>query len=150
MIWIRRSMREANVIAKHKFATLGVLILACAGLVFVPAVSEAADTDVAKEVSTAAQHAGLAAASKDMKTIQMHLHHVVNCLGGPRDTNFDAAAGNPCKDQGNGAIPDTTEADKKAPLQQAMQQALAGLKETDMAAAQRDATAVQGMLKPSM
>jgi hypothetical protein len=31
-----------------------------------------------------------------------------------------------------------------------MQQALAGLKETDMAAAQKDATAAQGMLKPSM
>ena len=45
---------------------------------------------------------------------------------------------------------DTTDAGKKAPLQQAMQQALAGLKETDMAAAQKDATAAQGMLKPSM
>src|SRR5258707_12418266 len=77
-------------------------------------------------------------------------YHVVNCLGGPRDTNFDAAAGNPCKDQGNGAIPDTTDAGKKASLQQAMQQALAGLKETDMAAAQKDATAAQGVLKPSM
>jgi len=129
---------------------LGVLTLACGGLVFVAAAPAVADTDVAKEVSTAAQHAGLAAASKDMKTTQMHLHHVVNCLGGPRDLNFDAAAGNPCKDQGNGAIPDTTEADKKASLQQAMQQALAGLKETDMAAAQKDATAAQGMLKPSM
>jgi hypothetical protein len=138
------------VIAKHRVATLGVLIVACGGLVFVAAAPAAADTDVAKEVSTAAQHAGLAATSKDMKTTQMHLHHVVNCLGGPRDTNFDAAAGNPCKDQGNGAIPDTTDAGKKAPLQQAMQQALAGLKETDMAAAQKDATAAQGMLKPSM
>ena len=137
-------------IAKHRFARLGVLTLACGGLVFVAAAPAVADTDVAKEVSTAAQHAGLAAASKDMKTTQMHLHHVVNCLGGPRDLNFDAAAGNPCKDQGNGAIPDTTEADKKASLQQAMQQALAGLKETDMAAAQKDATAAQGMLKPSM
>jgi hypothetical protein len=64
------------VIAKHRVATLGVLIVACGGLV--AAASAAADTDVAKEVSTAAQHAGLAASSKDMKTTQMHLHHVVN------------------------------------------------------------------------
>ena len=55
-------------IAKHRVATLGVLIVACGGLVFVAAAPAAADTDVAKEVSTAAQHAGLAAASKDMKT----------------------------------------------------------------------------------
>jgi hypothetical protein len=102
------------VIAKHRVATLGVLIVACGGLVFVAAAPAAADTDVAKEVSTAAQHAGLAASSKDMKTTQMHLHHVVNCLGGPRDPNFDAAAGNPCKDQGSGAIPDTTEAGPRA------------------------------------
>jgi hypothetical protein len=126
------------------------MVLACGGLICVAAAPAAAETDVAKEVGTAAQHAGLAAGSKDLKTVQLHLHHVVNCLGGPHDANFDAAAGNPCKDQGNGAIPDTTEAAKKAPMQQAMQQALAGIKETDMAAAQKNATTAQGMLKPSM
>jgi hypothetical protein len=137
--------------ARHGFAALGVLVLACGGLAFVAATpAAAADADAAKEVSTAAQHAGLAAAAKDMKTTQMHLHHVVNCLGGPNGANFDAAAGNPCKDQGNGAIPDTTDAAKKAPLQQAMQQAMNGLKETDMAAAQKNATTAQGMLKPAM
>jgi hypothetical protein len=136
-------------IAKRGFATLVVLVLACGGLVVVAAPA-AAETDAAKEVGTAAQHAGLAAASKDLKATQMHLHHVVNCLGGPQDANFDAAAGNPCKDQGTGAIPDTTDAAKKAPLQQAMQQALAGLKETDMAAAQKNATTAQGILKPAM
>jgi hypothetical protein len=137
------------VVAKYSFSTFGALVLACGGLVFAAAPA-AAETDSAKEVGTAAQHAGLAASSKDLKTTQMHLHHVVNCLGGPADANFDASAGNPCKDQGNGAIPDTTDTSKKAPLQQAMQQALAGLKETDMAAAQKSATAAQGMLKPSM
>ena len=137
-------------IARHGFARLGVLVLACGGLVLTMVAPAAAETDVAKEVSTAAQHAGIAAAAKDMKTTQMHLHHVVNCLGGPKDASFDAAVGNPCKDQGNGAIPDTTDSGKKASLQKAMQQALAGLKQTDMAAAQKDATAAQGMLKPSM
>jgi hypothetical protein len=144
---IERSPREGNMIARHGFATLAVLALACGGSIFAMAIPAAAETDAAKEVSTAAQHAGLAAASKDMKATQMHLHHVVNCLAGPNDANYDAAAGNPCKDQGNGAIPDTAEAAKKAPLRLALQQALTGLKQTDMAAAQKDATAAQGTLK---
>jgi hypothetical protein len=139
--------REATMSARQRFQTLGMMALACGGLAFAAAPA-AADTDAAKEVATAAQHAGLAAASKDLKTTQMHLHHVVNCLGGAGGANFDAAAGNPCKDQGNGAIADTTDAAKKAPLQQAMQDAMAGLKETDMAAAQKDATSAQGKLKP--
>jgi hypothetical protein len=42
------------VIAKHRVATLGVLIVACGGLVFVAAAPAAADTDVAKEVNRSA------------------------------------------------------------------------------------------------
>jgi hypothetical protein len=80
----------------------------------------------------------------------MHLHHVVNCLVGPNGQGFDAGAGNPCKDQGNGAIPDTSDAAKKTMLNQALAKANAGLKLEDMAAAQKDATEVQAMLTPKM
>ena len=106
----------------------------------------ASAADVNKEVSTAAQHAGFAGSSKDMKTTQMHLHHVVNCLVGPQGEGFDASFGNPCNGQGSGAISDTTDSAKKASLQQALQQTLDGLKQSDMAAAQKNATAVQVLL----
>jgi hypothetical protein len=108
--------------------------------------ARAADSDPAKETSTAATHAGLAAKATDMKTTQMHLHHVVNCLVGPSGTGFDAAPGNPCKEQGNGAIPDTKDAAQKKTLQDALDKANAGLKQTDLAAAQKAATDAQGLL----
>ena len=108
--------------------------------------SARADADPAKEVATAAQHAGLAAKATDIKMTQMHLHHVVNCLVGPNGTGFDATPGNPCKDQGAGAIPDTSDAKQKAQLQQALAKANDGLKQADMAAAQKDATDAQGLL----
>ena len=102
------------------------------------------------EVTTAAAHAGFAVAAKDMVTTQMHLHHVVNCLVGPKGTGFDPGVANPCKDQGNGAIPDTKDAAKLAPLTAALAKANAGLKETDMAAAQQDAGAAQDLIKKAM
>jgi len=107
-----------------------------------------ADTDQAKEVSTAATHAGLAAKATDMKGTQMHLQHVVNCLVGPKGKGFDAAPGNPCKDQGNGAIADTKNSKQKKSLQAALAKANAGLKAKDMAAAQKDATDAQNLLTP--
>jgi hypothetical protein len=79
----------------------------------------------------------------------MHLHHVVNCLVGPKDSNFDQAAGNPCNGQGNGAIADTKDAAKKKPLQDALKQAQDGLKASDMAAAQKQATMAQETLSKS-
>lgn len=110
----------------------------------------AADTDVNKEVATAATHAGLAAKSTDMKMVQMHLHHTVNCLVGPKGKGFDTTVANPCKDQGAGAIPDTKDAAMKKTLRQALRQANAGLKTTDMATAQKDATNAQTLLaKPA-
>jgi hypothetical protein len=105
-----------------------------------------ADADPAKEMATAATHAGLAAKSTDLKMTQMHLHHVVNCLVGPSGTGFDAAPGNPCKDQGTGAIPDTKDPAQKAALQRALDKANDGLKQTDMAAAQKAATDAQALL----
>src|SRR5262252_8785283 len=73
-----------------------------------------AESDPAKEVATAAQHAGLAAKAADMKATQMHLHHVVNCLVGSGGQGYDANEANPCKDQGAGAIPDTKDSQQAA------------------------------------
>lgn len=107
-----------------------------------------ADNDPAKEMATAATHAGLAAKATSMKMTQMHLHHVVNCLVGPKGKGFDATPGNPCQDQGNGAIPDTKDPKQKKAMQAALAKANAGLKAKDMAAAQKDATDAQGLLTP--
>jgi hypothetical protein len=117
-------------------------------IVFAVAPQARADSDPAKEISTASIHAGLAAKATDMKTTQMHLHHVVNCLVGPKGKGFDAAPGNPCKDMGNGAIPDTKNANQQKSLRQALAKINSGLKMKDMAAAQKAATDAQSMLTP--
>jgi len=125
------------------------LIAAVVSVASFTAISAArADTDQAKEVSTAATHAGLAAKATDMKMTQTHLQHVVNCLVGPKGKGFDDAPGNPCKDQGNGAIADTKDKKQKATLNQALAKARSGLKAKDIAAAQKDATQIQTMLTP--
>lgn len=58
------------------------------------------------ELKTALTHAGFAGKYDSLKEVTLHLHHVVNCVAGPQDKRFDAAAGNPCQGQGNGALPD--------------------------------------------
>jgi hypothetical protein len=62
--------------------------------------------DPSAELSTAVTHAGFAAKYETMKEVTLHLHHALNCLVGPQDKLFDAAAGNPCQGQGNGYLPD--------------------------------------------
>ncbi len=119
-----------------------------ASFVIAAAPQARADADPAQEMATAAQHAGLAAHATDMKTTQMHLHHVVNCLVGPTGKGFDANELNPCKDQGTGAIPDTKDAGQKKLLRQALAKANAGLKAKRMTTAQRDAVAAQSLLTP--
>ena len=124
-----------------------VLAAAAFSIAFVFASSQAkADADPAKETATAAYHAGLAAKASDMKTTQMHLHHVVNCLVGPNGSGYDATPGNPCKDQGAGAIPDNKDGAQKQKLQQALGKANDGLKQSDLAAAQKDASDTQVLL----
>ena len=103
--------------------------------------------DPAKEIATAATHAGFAAKATDLKTVDMHLHHVVNCLVGPQGKGFDAKQVNPCKSYGGGALPDFAGAPaEKRKLQQALAAAEAGLGQSDLAAARKDATTAQAAL----
>src|SRR6516225_12049577 len=130
-----------------RFATIGVLAGLAVGLVFA---STKADADSAKEVTTAASHAGFATKSADLKGTQMHLHHVVNCLVGPKGQGFDDKEANPCKDQGNGAIPDTTDEVRRTALIQALAKANEGLRQTDLPAARKSASEAQVLLTPKM
>jgi len=102
--------------------------------------------DAAKEIATAGAHAGMAAASADLKMVHTHLHHVLNCLEGPGGKDFDAGQANPCKDQGMGAIPDA-EASAKPQLEGAVVLAKSGLAESDLAKAKDHAAEVQAALK---
>ncbi|OJT96830.1 MAG: hypothetical protein BGN82_07890 [Alphaproteobacteria bacterium 65-7] len=111
-----------------------VLLTAAAALIASPAFA-----DVAAQLSVAQTHAGMAAKQTDIKAVQMHLHHAVNCLVGPAGPGFDAAAGNPCAKAGSGAIPETTDAAQKAKLEAALAKAKPGLATTDLAAAQKAA-----------
>lgn len=102
-------------------ATLG----ACLGLLALPALA-----DVVQEVNTAAAHAGMAAAADTPKTLHFHIQHTLNCLEGKSGPDFNAGPGNPCDEQGNGAIPDSTPAAQKS-LKEAVEKAKMALKEQD-------------------
>jgi len=62
--------------------------------------------DATAELQTAITHVTFAAKYEGIREVTLHLHHAVNCLVGPQDKLFDAAAGNPCQGQGNGYLAD--------------------------------------------
>ena len=99
--------------------------------------------DLGSEINNAATHAGLAAQAANINGVHTHLHHALNCIVGPAGDGFDPKSMNPCAQSGNGAIPDETDAAKKAQLAAAKNDLTTGLAETDLAAAQADATAAQ-------
>ena len=49
---------------------------------------------------TAMKHAELAVNAKSVIEIQMHLHHVLNCLEGKSGKDYNASFGDPCNGQG--------------------------------------------------
>lgn len=102
-----------------------------------------AAADGPKEVSTALAHAEMAVAGKDLKTVDMHLHHVVNCLVGAKGKGFDASAGDPCKDMGDGALNDSaTDKMLHEKLEGALHEADRGLKDTSYDSAKKTASEV--------
>jgi hypothetical protein len=131
------------------WAGLGAAGMGLSFLVVTAAAAAEMKADVKQEIATAEQHAGYAQAATELKMVHTHLHHTINCLVGPKGKTFDAKALNPCKDLGNGAIPDSDAAQKKA-LQAPLDKARAGLKATELAAAQKDAGEVEAMLKKMM
>jgi hypothetical protein len=85
-------------------STLGIVLLAA--MTFGVQTLFAAEMGMGAELKTAITHAGFAQKYDTMKEVTLHLHHIVNCLVGPNDKLFNAAAGNPCQGQGNGIMPD--------------------------------------------
>jgi hypothetical protein len=103
--------------------------------------------DAHSEIVNAGTHAGLAAGSADIAGVHQHLHHALNCLVGPSGDGFDAKELNPCAQSGAGAIPDTSDAKKKAALEAAAAKARTGIADTTLASAQKTASDVSAMLK---
>jgi hypothetical protein len=115
------------------------------GALLALAAAPALADNAAKEVATAAVHAGMAAAADTLQMVRAHLHHTLNCLEGPKGADFDAKALNPCKGQGMGAIPDSPP-DKRKELEAAAGRAKTALGEPDMAKAKAMAAEVQKSL----
>ena len=115
------------------------------------AASPVSAADVAKEIATAETHAGYAAAAADLKMAQAHLHHVVNCMVGPKGRGYDETQANPCKDQGGGVMADYKgDKAKRATLQKALDTARAGLKAADLTAAKQRASDADALLKKAL
>lgn len=126
------------------------VLIALMGLCMLTSVSPAfaAGSAAATQVKTAIEHAGYAAKSGQVKMVHTHLHHVLNCLVGKHGQAFYAAAGDPCKGQGNGALNDFSgSAAAKTILEQAKSLAEIGVKEDNLKAAQYTAQAVQALLQ---
>jgi hypothetical protein len=92
-----------------------VIVVACALVLAMPITGSAQGmqgggatvTQIQAEIKTATFHAGeLAQRATAVPVVQLHLHHVLNCLEGPKGADFYQQAGNPCQGQGNGIIPD--------------------------------------------
>ncbi|HEY1889744.1 MAG TPA: hypothetical protein VGG63_05020 [Steroidobacteraceae bacterium] len=99
--------------------------------------------DAAKELATAGTHAQLSAASQSKEVATMHLHHTINCLVGPHGRGFDAAAGDPCKAMGNGALMDSPKkSDLHAKALRALMAARRGIAAKDLSAMHKAASEV--------
>ena len=121
-------------------ALLGALFLSSAALA-------QGGGDAAKELSTASTHAQLSESSQSVEVATMHMHHVINCLVGPHGAGFDAAAGNPCKEMGDGAVGDSS---KQSELHSKALRALAiarrGITEKELPAMHKAASEIAGIL----
>ncbi|HEX7370175.1 MAG TPA: hypothetical protein VF284_07850 [Rhodanobacteraceae bacterium] len=119
-----------------KLLAIGIAGVLATGL----SCSAFAQTGASTEVTTAHAHALMAQNAKSLTEAHAHLHHVVNCLVGPKGHGFDASAEDPCKGQGNGAIPDSSnDHAMHAKLEHALKDAKAGLKSNKLAKVQKDA-----------
>ncbi|HEY4340940.1 MAG TPA: hypothetical protein VGM97_13435 [Steroidobacteraceae bacterium] len=116
-----------------------------AALAMLPLVAFASG-DAAKETTTAATHASLSSKADSLKMAHAHLHHTLNCLVGPKGRGYDGKAENPCKDMGDGAIPDTADAAKKKTLEHAAAQARTALRSEALETVQKDAEKINSEL----
>jgi hypothetical protein len=87
------------------FVMSGLLIVAVA---FIGTTSYAASGNALEQVGEqwkiAVQHVKLAQNYSNVKEIQQHMQHVINCLEGATGAGFEGGAGNPCEGKGTGMM----------------------------------------------
>ena len=125
-------------------------LLAVALVASVFSTAALARTAVENEISTAIEHAEFSVKANNTATIHLHLHHVVNCLVGENGEQFYAAAGDPCKGMGNGAINDAQSAALKTRLEKILAVAEKGLNEKEFTRAHKTASLVKRMLRRTL
>ncbi len=59
-----------------------------------------------QELQTAITHAGLAARQTTVAQIELHLHHVINCIEGKEGKDYFAGSGDVCQGMGRGLLAD--------------------------------------------
>jgi hypothetical protein len=124
-----------------------ISLMALLGAVLLSSASLAQAGDAAKELGAASTHAQLSESSQSVEVATMHLHHVINCLVGPHGTGFDAAAGNPCKSMGDGALKDSPKgSEMHSKAVRALAIARRGIAEKDLSAMHKAASEVIGTL----
>ncbi len=85
----------------------GMLLAFVVATVFATSVLAANMTSQAtKELDTATFHANAAAGYNALKEIELHLHHVVNCIEGKNGKNYFKPSGDVCEGRGNGLFAD--------------------------------------------
>ena len=130
-------------------APRSILLLAGLLTLIAGAAAQAEDgttSPVAQEIAMAANHAGLAAMSPDLKTLRMHLHHTLNCLAGPNGMGYDASQANPCQGLGMGALMDTSP-EAKGFIQAAAAKADTALKTDNLPIARNEAVELKSFLE---
>jgi hypothetical protein len=114
----------------------------------VAAAPTASDSAGASEMEIAFEAAEAAYKADNINSARSNLQRAINCLGGPKNKNFMAAAGNPCAKQGQGAIPDVEDASFKQQLGLALGEASDGLSLSDLNGAQSQAMAAMDYMRP--
>lgn len=99
----------------------------------------AAAADLRAEIMNAAEHAEYSSESATIDTARFHLHHALNCLVGPAGDGFDATQFYPCRNIGNGIVPDTADPVLRARFEGAAAAIRKALAERDLAKAQAGA-----------
>ncbi len=87
-------------IRNHDFIELKRLVFLAMGFLALGSILTSASAQTISPFTTAAEHAGMAAAAKQLPSIHQHLQHVLNCLEGSKGQDFKRIANNPCTDKG--------------------------------------------------
>lgn len=117
-----------------------------AGAVFAALTVRVAFADVGTEIDMASVQAGLAAKATSLASVHQYMHRALNCLVGPKGAYFDRKEKNPCRG-GNGAIPDTYDANEIRKLQSAVNFLYTGVNTTNLGEAKQDALQAQNLLE---